>query len=55
MPTADSLPEMVVRLHDLALIGQRMAPQPAPVLADVRVDKVRRRILAVTAAHIVEG
>ena len=55
MPTADRLPEMIVRLHDLALIGQRTAPRPAPVLADVRVEKDRRRILAMTAAHIVEG
>ena len=55
MPTADRLPEMIIRLHDLALIGQRMAPRPAPVLADVRVEKERLRILAITAAHIVEG
>jgi hypothetical protein len=55
MPTADSLPEMVIRLHDLTVIGQRVAPLPTPVLADVRVDKIPRRIMAVTAAHIVEG
>jgi len=55
MPTSDSVPEMAIKLHDLTLIGQRMAPRPAPVLADIRVDKIRRRIMAVTAAHIVEG
>jgi hypothetical protein len=55
MPTADSLPEMVVKLRDLAIIGQRVAHLPGPVLADIRVDKVRRRIMAITAAHIVEG
>jgi hypothetical protein len=55
MPTSDSVPEMVIKLRDLTVIGQRMAPRPAPVLADIRVDKIRRRIMAVTAAHIVEG
>jgi hypothetical protein len=55
MPTADSLPEMVIQLHDLAVIGQRVALRPAPVLADIRVEKIPRRIMAVTAAHIVEG
>jgi hypothetical protein len=55
MATADTLSELVVRLTDLALITQRVAPAlPAPP-GEIKVNKIPRRILAVTVGHIVEG
>jgi hypothetical protein len=55
MPTADTLPQLVVRLRDLALITQRLAPRLPPPAPEVRVAKVPRRIMAMTVGHVVEG
>jgi hypothetical protein len=57
MATADQLAELTIRQEDLTLIAQRIAPPPElePISDDVRVDKIRRRILAVTTGHVVEG
>jgi hypothetical protein len=53
--TADTLPQLVVRLKDLALITQRVAPRPQSSSPEVRVAKVARRIMAMTVGHVVEG
>ena len=57
MATADQLAELTIRQEDLTLIAQRIAPPPEvePISDDVRVDKIRRRVLAVTTGHVVEG
>jgi hypothetical protein len=55
MATADTLPELVVRLTDLALITQRDALPLSPPSTEIKVNKVARRIMAVTVGHIVEG
>jgi hypothetical protein len=55
MATADTLAKLVVRLTDLALITQRDALPLSPPSTEIKVNKVARRIMAVTVGHIVEG
>jgi hypothetical protein len=55
METADRLAGLVVRLTDLALITQRVAPPQASPSTDIKVNKVTRRVMAVTVGHVVEG
>jgi hypothetical protein len=55
MPTADRLRELTIRLHEVALIAQRSAVAVAPSSTDVQVTKQRRRILAMTTGHLLEG
>jgi hypothetical protein len=55
MSTADTLSELVVRLTDLAFITQRVAPPLPSASTDFKINKVARRIMAVTVGHIVEG
>jgi hypothetical protein len=55
MATADTLAELVVRLTDLALITQRVAPLLPSPPGELKVNKIPRRIMAVTVGHVVEG
>jgi hypothetical protein len=55
MPTADQLRELAIRVSDVTLIAQRYAPRPEARAEEVRVEKERHRILAVTAGHVVEA
>jgi hypothetical protein len=55
METADRLAGLVVRLTDLALITQRVAPPLPSPSTDIKVNKVTRRVMAVTVGHVVEG
>jgi len=55
MATTDQVTELTIRQSDLTLIAQRYAPPPEPASDDVVVDKIPRRILAVTTGHVVEG
>jgi hypothetical protein len=55
MTTADTLTELVVRLTDLALITQRVAPPLPEPRGELKVNKISRRIMAVTVGHVVEG
>lgn len=55
MPTADHLRHFAVRQSDVTFIAQRSAPPTQPATGDVRIEKVQRRILAVTTGHVLEG
>jgi hypothetical protein len=55
MATTDVLPGLAIRLSDLTLIAQREAWAQPAAGADLFVDKVRRRVMAVTVGHVVEG
>jgi len=55
MPTADELGELSIRLADVTLITQRVAPASVPASEDVQIEKEPHRILAVTIGHLVEG
>lgn len=55
MPTADVLAGLSVRLSDLTLIAQRVAWPPPPVPEDIYVNKIRRRVMALTIGHVVEA
>jgi hypothetical protein len=55
MPTADRLPRLVVHMPDMTLVGQRFVFHPDPSDEEQRIEKVRRRIAALTSGHYVEG
>jgi hypothetical protein len=54
-PTADTLRGLAIRLSDLTLITQRQAFAPPTVGEDMYIDKIHRRVMAITVGHIVEG
>ena len=55
MPTADQFDELEMAMTDVTLIAQREPMVPEPASQDVYVEKVHRRILAITVGHLVEG
>jgi hypothetical protein len=55
-PTRITLPELRVRLDDVAIVGQLVvAPLPATTEGHVVVSKEMRRIVVMTRAHIIYG
>ena len=54
--TRITMPELRVRLDDVAIVGQLVAdPIPRSNEVGVHVEKVERRLVVMTAAHIIYG
>jgi hypothetical protein len=55
-PTRVTMPELRVRLDDVAIVGTLTAPAEAqPTEVGVRVDKVPKRLVLMTRAHLIYG
>ena len=50
-----TMPELRVRLDDVAIVAERRAEQGVAVDRDVVVEKVQQRLVLMTPAHIVAG
>ena len=55
MPTADRVPRLIIRMPDVTLVGQRYVFAPDPTDDEQRIEKVHRRIAALTDGHYIEG